>query len=70
MIIAGSETTASALRTAILHVITCPRVYNQLKREIADVVRAGRAGTPIAFDEARKISYLRWYPSFFAPPIP
>lgn len=59
MIIAGSETTASALRTTILHIITCPRVYSRLKREIADVVRAGRAGPTIAFDEARKISYLR-----------
>lgn len=59
MIIAGSETTASALRTTILHIINCPRVYNRLKRDIAGVMRAGHAGTIIALEGARKTSYPR-----------
>ncbi|KAL4916479.1 cytochrome P450 [Aspergillus aurantiobrunneus] len=42
-IIAGSDTTAGAIRGALLHIITNPRVYLKLQREIDDAVRDGRA---------------------------
>ncbi|KAJ5578132.1 uncharacterized protein N7459_007096 [Penicillium hispanicum] len=42
-IIAGSDTTAGAIRGTLLHVITNPRVYLKLQHEIDDAVRCGRA---------------------------
>lgn len=39
-IIAGSDTTASAIRGTLLHLITNPRVYLRLQREVDDAVRS------------------------------
>ncbi|KAI0509404.1 pisatin demethylase [Xylaria bambusicola] len=58
LIIAGSETTASALRITMLHIITCPRVYIQLKQEIRDAVIDRKVDSPIKFEEAKRLPYL------------
>ncbi|GAP93433.2 putative cytochrome p450 [Rosellinia necatrix] len=59
MIVAGSDTTASALRITLLHVMTCPRVYNKLKQEIRDAVMTGGVSSPIKFEEAKRLPYLQ-----------
>lgn len=60
-IIAGSDTTASAIRGTLLHVMTNPRVYIRLQREIDDAVRDGHAPTTglITAAQARKLPYLQ-----------
>ncbi|KAL9594460.1 MAG: hypothetical protein Q9179_005377 [Wetmoreana sp. 5 TL-2023] len=42
-ILAGSDTTAGALRVIMLYVMTHPRVYAKLQAEIDEIVRAGVA---------------------------
>ncbi|KAK6863881.1 cytochrome P450 [Apiospora arundinis] len=59
MVIAGSDTTASVVRSTMLHLISSPRVYNKLKREIRKAVDEGRASSPVTFEEAKGISYLQ-----------
>ncbi|KAJ5238398.1 hypothetical protein N7468_003017, partial [Penicillium chermesinum] len=59
MVVAGSETTASALRVIMLYVMTTPRVYQKLKRIIADAVRDRTVSSPITYEQAKKIPYLQ-----------
>ncbi|KAI0449568.1 pisatin demethylase [Xylaria acuta] len=59
MIIAGSDTTASTIRITMLHIMTCPRVYNKLKQEIRDAVIDGKVASPIKFEEAKRLPYLQ-----------
>ncbi|KAK3368377.1 benzoate 4-monooxygenase cytochrome-like protein P450 [Podospora didyma] len=61
-ILAGSDTTASALRIILLHLFTNPRVYAKLQAEVDKAVRDGLA--PPAPDviqdtELRKLPYLQ-----------
>ncbi|KAJ5806313.1 uncharacterized protein N7503_003915 [Penicillium pulvis] len=42
-ILAGSDTTAGGIRGTLLHIITNPRVYLKLQREIDDAVSRGNA---------------------------
>ncbi|KAJ5865564.1 hypothetical protein N7534_000117 [Penicillium rubens] len=62
-IIAGSDTTASAIRGTLLYLITNPRVYLRLQREIDDAARSGRAPSKdeglITAAQARNIPYLQ-----------
>ncbi|KAI1428668.1 pisatin demethylase [Xylaria sp. FL1777] len=59
MIIAGSDTTASAIRITMLYIMTCPRVYNKLKQEIRDAVLKSNISSPIKFEEAKRLPYLQ-----------
>jgi cytochrome P450 len=59
MIIAGTESTASAIRSALVHTITTPRVYQTLKQEIAKAMADGTVSSPISMVEARNLPYLR-----------
>jgi cytochrome P450 len=59
MIVAGTESTASAIRSTLIHTITCPPVYYQLKEEIALAVKQGRASLPITMAEAKQLPYLQ-----------
>ena len=70
-ILAGSDTTATAIRATMLHIITTPRVYQALKKEISKGIRYGRISNPITYDEARKLPYLQvrsipFFLSFFS----
>lgn len=57
--IAGSDTTATAMRAILLAIISNPRVYSRLVREIDDAIAAGKVSSPIRDDEARKLPYLQ-----------
>lgn len=59
MIIAGTESTASAIRSALIHVMTAPIVYGKLKEEIRAAEEDGTASNPIKFDEAKQLPYLQ-----------
>jgi cytochrome P450 len=62
-ILAGSDTTAAAIRGTLLHLMTNPRVYLKLQREIDDAVRYGRAPTAdeglVTTAQARQLPYLQ-----------
>lgn len=62
-IIAGSDTTAAAIRGTLLHIMTNPRVYFKLQREVDDAVRSGRAPSTgkglVTATQARKLPYLQ-----------
>ncbi|UPL04224.1 hypothetical protein LCI18_015158 [Fusarium solani-melongenae] len=55
-IIAGSDTTATAIRSTMLHIITSPRVYNKLRTEISKTTYS----EPIIPDSiGRDLTYLQ-----------
>lgn len=54
-ILAGSDTTATAIRSTILHIITSPHVLNTLLAEIS----SANISSPITDAEARKLPYLQ-----------
>ncbi|RSL68941.1 hypothetical protein CEP54_002545 [Fusarium duplospermum] len=55
-IIAGSDTTATAIRSTMLHIITIPRVYNKLRTEISNTTYS----EPIIPDSiGRDLPYLQ-----------
>jgi cytochrome P450 len=62
-IIAGSDTTAGAIRGVMLQVITNPRVCAKLQAEIDDAVRTGRAPEKgegiISAAQAKQLPYLQ-----------
>lgn len=57
-IIAGSDTTATALRSILLYLLSHPRVYSKLQAEIDAAARTGHAGV-IPDSEVRKMPYLQ-----------
>lgn len=57
--IAGHDTTASALRTIMVHVITSPNICRQLQAEIDIGVANGHVLFPVADAEARKFPPLQ-----------
>lgn len=60
MIMAGTESTASAIRAVLVHVMTCPQVYAKLKAEIKAAVALSSASTPvIQLKEAKCLPYLQ-----------
>lgn len=63
LIVGGTESTASAIRSILVHTMTSPHVYQMLKAEIYSAVSDGRltnTGTDvIRNDEAASLSYLR-----------
>ncbi|THZ19738.1 hypothetical protein D6C89_07579, partial [Aureobasidium pullulans] len=59
MIIAGTESTASTIRLALVHTITTPRVYKALKQEITKAMANSTVSSPISMVEARNLPYLR-----------
>ncbi|KAL3462677.1 cytochrome P450 [Aspergillus heterothallicus] len=63
-IIAGSDTTAGAIRGTLLHLMTNPRVYRKLQREVDDAVRRGNAPRDnqqglISVAQTRRLPYLQ-----------
>ncbi|KAK5655564.1 hypothetical protein OQA88_5495 [Cercophora sp. LCS_1] len=58
-IIAGSDTSATAIRSTLMYIITCPRVYTSLQAEIDAGVKEGRISSPITDAEARQLPYLQ-----------
>ncbi|KAI0120436.1 cytochrome P450 [Hypoxylon sp. NC0597] len=59
MFVAGSDTTATAIRITILYILSTHRIYQRLKDEIASAVQEGRVSRPITQAEARNLPYLQ-----------
>ncbi|KAL2192788.1 cytochrome P450 monooxygenase [Corynascus similis CBS 632.67] len=58
-IIAGSDTTATTIRTIMLYLMSTPRAYRALQAEIDEAIRAGRVSSPITQAEALALPYLQ-----------
>ena len=59
-IIAGSDTTATALRSLMLYLLSHPRVYAKLQAEIDAATQQGKyRGTVIPDSDARRLPYLQ-----------
>lgn len=62
-LIAGSDTTSAGLRSALLHIITNPRVYRKLQKEANEAVRDGivpKTGEGIiTSNQAKRLPYLQ-----------
>lgn len=57
---AGSDTTATALRVTLLHIITNPRVRSTLLHEISTALSHNRLSSPILTDtQAKSLPYLQ-----------
>ncbi|KAI0390582.1 cytochrome P450 [Xylariaceae sp. FL0594] len=59
MFVAGSETTATAMRIVLYYLTSTPRAYHALKKEIRQAIVDGRASSPITDREARGLPYLQ-----------
>jgi cytochrome P450 len=56
----GSDTTATAIRSIMLYVMTSPQVYVTLQSEIDKAIRDGKISSPIVRDvKARTLPYLQ-----------
>jgi cytochrome P450 len=58
-ILAGSDTTATAIRTIMLYLIAHPRVYNKLQSEVDSTVSSGSAKGTIQDSTLRDLPYLQ-----------
>ncbi|KAL6789232.1 cytochrome P450 [Trichoderma sp. SZMC 28012] len=60
-IVAGSDTTATGIRCTLLHIITNPRVYAKLQKEIDEAIRDGKAPQDdlITHSQAKQLPYLQ-----------
>jgi cytochrome P450 len=61
-ILAGSDTTATAIRATMLYLMTHQRVYRKLQEEIDDAVKTGHAGASheiVSDDTLRSLPYLQ-----------
>lgn len=58
-IIAGSDTTATSIRTTMLYLMSSPQVYRKLAHEVRTAAAEGRLSTPITDEEARSLPYLQ-----------
>ncbi|KAL8391490.1 hypothetical protein RB595_010203 [Gaeumannomyces hyphopodioides] len=60
MVVAGTESTASAIRSVLVHTMSTPSVHALLKAEIASAVADGRASSPVVrSDEAARLPVLQ-----------
>ncbi|KAK3395094.1 cytochrome P450 [Podospora didyma] len=57
--IAGSDTTATAIRATLLHLTTNRRAYDRLQREIDDAAADGRVSSPVKAEEGKHLEYLQ-----------
>ncbi|KAI1777335.1 cytochrome P450 [Hypoxylon cercidicola] len=53
MFVAGSDTTAAAIKITMLHILAVPRVYQRLKSEIAKAVKEGRVSKAVIYEGLR-----------------
>lgn len=58
-IIAGSDTTATAIRGILLYLSTTRVAYDKLQKEIDEGIANGRISSPIRNDEAKTMEYLQ-----------
>jgi cytochrome P450 len=58
-IIAGSDTTATAIRGTLLYITTTRSVYDRLQKEIDEGIASGKISSPIRNEEAKAMEYLQ-----------
>lgn len=58
-IIAGSETTATAIKMIVSFIASNPTVASRLKEEIEEARSAGRLSSPVTYAEASELPYLK-----------
>ncbi|KAF2998659.1 hypothetical protein E8E13_008015 [Curvularia kusanoi] len=58
-IAAGSDTSAGAIRTIMLHTITNPNIYKKLQAEIDQGINTRKISSPVTDTEGRKLPYLQ-----------
>ncbi|KAK2051337.1 putative benzoate 4-monooxygenase cytochrome P450 [Colletotrichum caudatum] len=58
-LVAGSDTTATAMRATLLAVISTPTVYNRLQKEIDQAEARGLLSCPAKNSEAMQLPYLQ-----------
>lgn len=56
---AGSDTTGSAIRNIMLHLMTSPQHYRALKDTVSRAITDGTVSSPITQEQARKLPYLQ-----------
>ena len=57
--IAGSDTTATAIRSTMLHIITSTQSYKKLQSEVDVAIQSHGISSPITDAEAKKLPYLQ-----------
>lgn len=58
-ILAGSDTTATAMRMTMLHLISSPTAYTALAEEVRAAAKEGRISSPITEAEAKTLPFLQ-----------
>lgn len=58
-VIAGSDTSATTIRTVLLHLLTHPTSYQRLLSEIDTAISLGQISSPITDAQARRLPYLQ-----------
>lgn len=60
-VIAGSDTTGTTIRTALLFILSTPRIYNRFMEEIRESIATGLVSpvNPITYGQAKKLPYLQ-----------
>jgi cytochrome P450 len=58
-LVAGSDTTATAIRGTMLHLAATRHAYAKLQTEIDTAAAEGRISNPITGEEAKKLEYLQ-----------
>ncbi|KAI3318433.1 cytochrome P450 [Xylariaceae sp. AK1471] len=56
---AGSETSTTAIRGIMLHLLSSPSAYQKLQDEITTGIQEGRISSPITNEEAKQLPYLQ-----------
>ncbi|KAJ8120003.1 hypothetical protein ONZ43_g3176 [Nemania bipapillata] len=56
---AGSETSTTAIRGIMLHLLSSPQAYQKLQDEITAGIRNGCISSPITNEEAKRLPYLQ-----------
>jgi cytochrome P450 len=58
-VIAGSDTSATTIRSVLLYLLTNPHSYTRLQAEIDTSIAVGKISSPIKDSEARQLPYLQ-----------
>lgn len=58
-ILAGSDTSSTAIRSTMLYIIATPTVYMRLKAEVQEAVKSGSVSSPISVEQAKTLPYLQ-----------
>ena len=58
-VMAGSDTSATTIRIVLLNLLTIPRAYQRLQKEIDDAIAAAKISSPIKNSEGKDLVYLQ-----------